>query len=211
MSRAEAPDSAGVLDHKASQGVGRGTGSRPPMKLISSKEITKNRIFSVTWDRALDPDGFEIERAIVQHRGSAVMLPVDDKNRILLVRQYRLPVRRYLWELPAGTVDPGEKPLQTARRELIEETGLRGRKWQKLAEFYPSPGFLSEKMTIYLVTGLTQGESQPMDDERIKTRWFTEREIDEMIRTGKIQDAKTNVGFLRWKRYFARKPVRAGA
>jgi len=175
------------------------------MKLISSEEITKNRIFSVTWDRALDPDGFEIERAIVQHRGSAVMMPVDEKNRILLVRQYRLPARRYLWELPAGTVDPGEKPLQTARRELIEETGLRGKRWQKLAEFYPSPGFLSEKMTIYLVTGLMQGESRPMDDERIKTRWFTEKEVDDMIRTGKILDAKTNVGFLRWKRYFARK------
>jgi len=179
------------------------------MKLISSKEITSNRIFSVTWDRALDPDGFEIERAIVHHRGSAVMMPVDENNRILLVRQYRLPARRYLWELPAGTVDPGETPLRTARRELIEETGLRGKKWQKLAEFYPSPGFLSEKMTIYLVTGLTQGESLPMDDERIKTRWFTERELDGMIRAGKIRDAKTNVGFLRWKRYFAGKKAPA--
>lgn len=175
------------------------------MKLISSKEITKNRIFTVTWDHAVDPDGFEIERAIVQHRGSAVMMPVDDKNRILLVRQYRLPARQFLWELPAGTVDPGEKPLQTARRELVEETGYRAKKWTKLAEFYPSPGFLSEKMTIYLATGLTAGEAKPMDDERIATRWFKAAELDEMIRTGKIQDAKTNIGFLRWKRYFAGK------
>jgi len=175
------------------------------MKLISSKEITKNRIFTVTWDHAVDPDGFEIERAIVQHRGSAVMMPVDEKNRILLVRQYRLPARQFLWELPAGTVDPGEKPLQTARRELAEETGYRAKKWTKLAEFYPSPGFLSEKMTIYLATGLTAGEPKPMDDERIATRWFKAAELDEMIRSGKIQDAKTNVGFLRWKRYFAGK------
>ena len=79
------------------------------------------------------------------------------------------------------------------------------KKWTKLAEFYPSPGFLSEKMTIYLATGLTAGEAKPMDDERIETRWFTATEMDEMIRTGKIQDAKTNVGFLRWKRYFAGK------
>ena len=175
------------------------------MKLISSKEITKNRIFTVTWDHAVDPDGFEIERAIVQHRGSAVMMPVDAKGRILLVRQYRLPARRFLWELPAGTVDPGEKPLQTARRELVEETGYRARKWTKLAEFYPSPGFLSEKMTIYLATGLTAGEAKPMDDERIATRWFRAKEIDDMICTGKILDAKTNIGFLRWKRYFAGK------
>ena len=175
------------------------------MKLISSKEITSNRIFTVTRDRAVDPDGFEIERAIVRHRGSAVMMAVDGKKRILLVRQYRLPVRKFLWELPAGTVDPGEQPLQTARRELVEETGYRARKWTKLAEFYPSPGFLSEKMTIYLATGLMAGEARPMDDERIVTRWFTAKEIDEMIRSGKIMDAKTNVGFLKWKRYFSGK------
>ena len=175
------------------------------MKLISSKEITKNRLYTVTWDRAVDPDGFEIERAIVHHRGSAVMMPVDEKQRILLVRQYRLPARRLLWELPAGSVDPGEKPLQTARRELVEETGYRAKKWIKLAEFYPSPGFLSEKMTIYLATGLTAGEAKPMEDERIATRWFTAKEVDDMIRTGKILDAKTNIGFLRWKRYFAGK------
>jgi ADP-ribose pyrophosphatase len=172
------------------------------MKLISSKEITSNRIFTVTQDHAIDPSGFEIQRAIVQHRGSAVVMPVDEKKRILLVRQYRLPARRYLWELPAGTVDPGEKPLQTARRELAEETGLRAKVMRKIAEFYPSPGFLTEKMTIYLATGLTAGVATPMDDERIETRWFAAREIDAMIRDGKILDAKTNIGFLRWKRYF---------
>ncbi|HEV2202577.1 MAG TPA: NUDIX hydrolase [Bryobacteraceae bacterium] len=172
------------------------------MKLISSTEITRNRIFSVTMDHAVDPDGFEIQRAIVRHRGSAVLLPVDGKKRILLVRQYRLPAQRYLWELPAGTVDPGEKPLQTARRELIEETGLRARSFRKIAEIYPSPGFLNEKMTIFLATGLVAGEAQPMDDERIETRWFTAKEVDKMISSGKILDAKTNIGFLRWKRYF---------
>jgi ADP-ribose pyrophosphatase len=171
------------------------------MKLISSKEITSNRIFTVTQERAIDPDGFEIQRAIVRHRGSAVMMPVDENRRILLIRQYRLPARRYLWELPAGTLDPGEKPLQAARRELREETGYRARHWTKLAEFFPSPGFLSEKMTIYLATGLTEGEASPMEDERIHVRWFTEKEVDEMIRAGKILDAKTNIGFLRWKRY----------
>ena len=133
------------------------------------------------------------------------MMPVDEKGRILLVRQYRLAAKQSMWELPAGTVDPGEKPLQTARRELVEETGYRAKKWTKLAEFYPSPGFLTEKMTIYVATGLTPGEATPMDDERIETRWFKAKEIDDMIRTGKIMDAKTNVGFLRWRRYLAKK------
>jgi len=173
------------------------------MKLISSKEITKNKIFRVTLDHAVDPGGFEIKRAIVQHRGSAVMMPVDDDNRVLLVRQYRLPARRYLWELPAGTIDEGETALQTARRELVEETGYRAKKWRKLAEFFPSPGFLSEKMTIYLATGLTAGQATPMEDERIEARWFTAKQVDDMVRAGKILDAKTNIGFLKWKRYFA--------
>ena len=105
------------------------------------------------------------------------MMPVDDRGRILLVRQYRLPARQYLWELPAGRVDEGETPLQAARRELTEETGYRAKSWKKLAEFYPSPGFLAEKMTIFLATGLTAGEAKPMDDERIETRWFTRNEL----------------------------------
>jgi len=173
------------------------------MKLISSKEITKNKIFRVTLDDAVDPGGFEIKRFIVQHRGSAVMMPVDENNRILLVRQYRLPARRYLWELPAGSIDEGETALQTARRELVEETGYRAKRWQKLAEFFPSPGFLAEEMTIYLATGLTAGEATPMEDERIEVRWFTAKQVDDMLRAGKILDAKTIIGFLKWKRYFA--------
>src|SRR5580700_4286897 len=175
------------------------------MKLISSTELIHTPIFHVTSDRAIDPDGFEIKRAIVQHGGSAVMMPIDDRRRVLLVRQYRLPARRFMWELPAGRVDEGETPLQAAKRELVEETGYRAKTWKKLAEFFPSPGFLAEKMTIYLATGLKAGEAKPMEDERIETRWFTSRELDDEIRTGKIVDAKTMIGFLRWKRYFAGK------
>src|SRR5579871_590527 len=143
------------------------------MKLISSKEKLRTEIFWVTEDDAVDPGGFEIKRSIVQHRGSAVMMAVDDKKRILLVRQYRLPARQYLWELPAGKLDEGETPLQAAKRELIEETGYRARTWKKLASFFVSPGYVEERMTIYLATGLTAGEATPMDDERIETRWFT--------------------------------------
>ncbi len=94
-------------------------GDPAPMKLISSTELNRTPIFTVTLDRAVDPDGFEIKRAIVQHGGSAVIMPVDDRGRILLVRQYRLPARQFLWELPAGRVDEGETPRAAARRELI--------------------------------------------------------------------------------------------
>lgn len=169
------------------------------MKLISSEEICRTPIFWVTLDHALDPKGFEIKRAIVQHPGSAVMMPVDDKGRMLLVRQYRLPARAYLWELPAGRVDAGETVLQAARRELKEETGYAARKWTKLVSFYNSPGFVAEKMTIYVARELKAGEATPMEDERIQTRFFSMKEVGEMIRKGQVRDAKTIIGYLLWK------------
>src|ERR1700684_1279519 len=158
------------------------------MKIITSKQLLKTPIFTVSQDVALDPDGFEIKRAIVHHGGSAVMMPVDKKNRILLVKQYRLPAEQYLWELPAGRLDKDETPLQAAKRELAEETGYRAKHWKKLVTFYPTPGYVAEKMTIFLATGLTEGKAQPMEDERIETRWFTAKEIEQRIESGKIVD-----------------------
>lgn len=171
------------------------------MKLVSSTERYRCDIFWVTEDRAVDPDGFEIRRSVVRHRGSAVMMAVDEKGRLLLVRQYRLPARSALWELPAGRLDEGEKPLQAARRELEEETGYRARKWKKLLSYYASPGYVAEKMNVYLATGLAKGDPRPMEDERIECRWFTPRELDRMIRSGRILDGKTIAGFLAWQRY----------
>ncbi len=171
------------------------------MKIVSSVEKLKNKLFTVSEDHAIEPGGFEIKRYIVHHRGSAVMMPVDEGKRVLLVRQYRLPAQNFLWEIPAGSVDPGEKPLQTAKRELKEETGYRAKHWTKLISFFPSPGFLTEKMTIFLATGLTAGEATPMGDERIETRWFTAKEIEAAIASGKILDAKTMLGYFFWKRF----------
>jgi ADP-ribose pyrophosphatase len=170
------------------------------MKIISSHEVYRCKIFRITEDIAVDPkSGFEIKRSVLRHGGSAVMMAVDDRKRILLVRQYRLPAAKDLWELPAGTLDPGEKPLQTARRELIEETGYRARTWRKLASFFVSPGCVSERMTVFLATGLTAGKAKPMEDERIESRWFSGVEVARMIRAGTIEDAKTIIGFLTWR------------
>jgi ADP-ribose pyrophosphatase len=171
------------------------------MKLISSVEKYKSDIFRVTEDHAKEPKGgFEIKRAIVQHGGSAVMLAVDDKKRILLVRQYRLPARDYLWELPAGRLDKGEKPLQAAKRELKEETGYTASKWSKLVSFFPSPGYVSEKMHVFAAEKLTKGKATPMEDERIETKWVTRKALSKLIDGGKIVDAKTLIGFFLWKR-----------
>src|SRR5580700_4036321 len=170
------------------------------MKIVSSQEVYTCGLFRVTEDEAVDKSGFRIRRSVVRHRGSAVMMPVDARNRVLLVRQYRLPAGQYLWELPAGKVDEGETVLRTAKRELIEETGLRAKQWKKLVTFYPSPGYVEEKMTIYLATELTQGESHPMEDERIEARWFTKKELRAEIKSNRIVDAKTMIGFLHWTR-----------
>jgi ADP-ribose pyrophosphatase len=168
------------------------------MKVISSKELLKNKLFTVTEERAVDPDGFEIHRSIVRHPGSAVMMPVDEKNRVLLVHQYRLPAEQRLWELPAGRLDPGENALQAARRELKEETGLKAKKWIRLSSFYASPGYVAEKMNLFLALELTDGEQNLMEDERIEIRWFARKEMGELIHSGKIVDAKTIIGYYLW-------------
>jgi len=168
------------------------------MKITKSKEVYTCKLFKVTEDKAVDPKSkFEIARSVVRHAGSAVMMAMDDKNRILLVRQYRLPADKYLWELPAGKLDQGEKPLDAAKRELAEETGYKAKKWRKLASYFPSPGFVQEKMTLFLATELTAGDATPMDDERIETRWFKRKEVHQMIRDGKIEDGKTIIGYYR--------------
>ena len=170
------------------------------MKIISSKQVYDCGLFRVTEDVAEDQKTkFKIKRSVVRHIGSAVMMAVDEKKRVLLVRQYRLPAEKRMWELPAGRLDPGEKPLQAAKRELKEETGYKAAKWTKLASYFASPGFVQERMTIFLAEDLTEGEATPMDDEQIEARWFKRKELAKMIADGEIEDGKTLIGFLTWR------------
>ncbi|HYO80872.1 MAG TPA: NUDIX hydrolase [Bryobacteraceae bacterium] len=175
------------------------------MRTRSTTKLRDYKIFSVTRDRAIDDEGFEIRRAIVRHPGSAVMMAVDEHERILLVQQFRVPAHTRMWELPAGRLDPGESPLDAAVRELREETGYSAEKWTELVSWYSSPGFLEEKMTAFAAQRLTAGEQNLMDDERIRTKWFTRAELHRMIRRNEIIDGKTIVAFLYWENYRRRK------
>jgi ADP-ribose pyrophosphatase len=168
------------------------------MKIISSTELLKNKLFTVVDEVATDSSGFEIHRSIIKHPGSAVMMAVDETDQILLVKQFRLPAEQDLWELPAGRIDPGETALEAARRELREETGYHAEQWTELVSYWASPGYVAEKMTIYLAQNLTAGPQQPMDDERIEIRWFPKDELADWIRSGKILDGKTLVGYFMW-------------
>jgi ADP-ribose pyrophosphatase len=168
------------------------------MKIISSRELLKNKLFSVVEEVATDPSGFEIKRSIIRHPGSAVMMAVDEQRRLLLVKQFRLPAEQELWELPAGRLDPGESALEAAKRELREETGYQAKKWTELVSFWASPGYVQEKMNIFLAEELTEGKQEPMDDERIEIRWFETGELSRMVRSGEIVDGKTLVGYFMW-------------
>ena len=163
--------------------------------------MLKNKLFTVAEEVATDPSGFQIQRFIVRHPGSAVMMPVDGKDRVLLVKQFRLPARRELWELPAGRLDPGESPLKAAKRELREETGYKAKKWVKLACFWATPGYVDEKMNLFLALDLTPGKQEPMDDERIDIRWFSKTQLANLIRAGKVLDGKTIIGYFLWLEY----------
>src|ERR1700728_3255763 len=166
------------------------------MKITSSREVYRCSLFQVTENEAEDRTGWKMKRSIVRHHGSAVMMAVDAKNRVMLVRQYRMPANRFLWELPAGKTDEGETVAQAAKRELIEETGLRAKKGKKLVSFFPSTGYVEEHMMIFVTSELTQGASHLMEDERIETRWFTKKELRDLIASNKILDSKTMIGFL---------------
>jgi len=166
---------------------------------LSSKTIFQGRVFHVTSDRVKEPSGVVVQRDVVRHGGSIVILVVDDSGPeplLLLERQYRYAAGQYLWELPAGSMDPGETPLFGAKRELLEETGYRAKRWSKALYFYPSPGFLDETMTVYLARGLMPGPAHPEADEFITCKLLPLSRVVEMVFSGKMRDGKAIAGVL---------------
>lgn len=180
------------------------TGARHLMRRISCQMVRRlavrtvyaGRFFKVTRERwrfgAMPP----VTREIIHHSGSVVVVPLLDRYRLVLIRQYRVAARRVLWELPAGTREGGESLRRCALRELREETGYRARYLRHLARFWPSPGVSDETMDLFAASGLAAGSRCPADDEPISTCVVDCLEASRMVRDGLIIDAKTIVGVL---------------
>lgn len=166
---------------------------------LSSRLVYEGRIFDVTVDRVELPHGRHADLEVVHHDGSVVLLPVADDGRVLLVRQYRYAAGRFLWELPAGSLEVGEDRDVAAARECQEELGVIADRLERLLTFYPTPGFCTETMTYYRATGLrTPGPDDPIahqdEDESIEVGAFSVEQIRTMIASGEIADLKTVAG-----------------
>jgi ADP-ribose pyrophosphatase len=178
---------------------------RKKAQILSSRTIYEGAVFGVRRDEVIEPSGVRTTREVITHPGSVVVLPVLPDGRILMIRQYRHATRQYLWELVAGRIDAGESPRKAAARELIEETGYRAKRFRIFLDVFPTPGFLEERMFILLAEGLTAGVAEPEDDEKIISRAYNRKQLEEMIRSGKLRDAKSIAGILYYLRFLSRK------
>jgi ADP-ribose pyrophosphatase len=168
----------------------------PGFRVLKSRTVYTGRVLELAVDRIIEPGGVRVVRELVRHAGSVVVLPHLPDGRVILVRQFRYAARKALWELVAGSVEPGESPAQAAQRELLEETGYRAQSVKLLFSFYPSPGFLKERMHLVEARGLTLSRAQPESDERIRIGRFTSAQLRQRLITHRFEDAKTLIGLL---------------
>src|SRR5258708_31747001 len=173
--------------------------SRTKARLISSRVVYRGPVFWLTTDKVEEPGGIRVRRDGIHHAGSVVILAVDESrgvSRVLLERQYRHAAGDYLWELPAGRIDPGEKELLAAKRELLEETGYTALHWRRILNFYASPGFMAETMSVFMAPGLLRGKAQPEDDEIIQKRLVALSVAVRLGLNGNIRDRQTTSSIL---------------
>lgn len=176
-----------------------------PAEVLQSKVAYAGSLFRVLSEDIREPNGTEAQRDVIRHNGSVVVLALDKGNSrrdplVLIERQFRHAAQQFLYELPAGKLEPGEDHLEAAKRELIEETGYRAKKWTKLTRYFASPGFLGEWMQVFVAEDLTPGEAQPEDDESFELQFVPLSELLRLIDAGKILDGKTITSALLYAR-----------
>jgi len=165
----------------------------PERRLVASRRVYNGRRVSVRLDDVALPSGRVAVYEVVEHRGAAAIVALTPERSVLLVRQFRQPVGRELLELPAGTLEPGESPLECARRELAEEAGRAAGRWEPLISFYPSPGVLSEELHVFLAQDLRVSEAE-REEEDLRVESLPLDEAHRRIAAGEIRDAKSIIG-----------------
>jgi ADP-ribose pyrophosphatase len=176
----------------------------PKVEVVSSTLSYEGPLFRVFTDKIIE-NGRELTRDVIRHNGSVVVLAVDDaKNKrdpmIVMERQYRHAAKEVLLEVPAGKMEEGEDALAAAKRELLEETGFKAKRWRKMIRYFASPGFLGEFMQVFLAEGLTLGDAQPEYDEQIEIEMMPLSKLVKMIDAGKIHDGKTLISVMLYTR-----------
>ncbi len=167
-----------------------------PRQLIESEKIFTGVVFAIERDRLKEENGFEIVREIVRHPGGAGCLPLFDDGRVALVKQYRHPARCELLEIPAGKIEAGEMPMESAARELEQEIGFRAGRIEHLADFYSTPGFCEERLYVYLATELTPVEQNLDHDEFVEIVYLPLAEAVAMAARNELEDSKTIIALL---------------
>lgn len=167
----------------------------PTATTLTSHQVHKGRVFKTTQDRVKLPNGRETTFDVIRHPPSVILIPILDGKKVILVRQYRYAIDKWIWELPAGNVEPGETPEAAARRECAEETGQIPSSVKQVGTFFPIPGYCNEKMLFYLATQLCPTESSKLDEDEILTAHaFPLDEAKNMVARGSIIDMKTALG-----------------
>ncbi len=165
---------------------------------LKSKEVYDGRVIRLSVETVRLPNGHEADLEVIHHPGGVAVLALNDEDQICLLNQYRYAAGGHIWELPAGTIDPGESPEKTAERELLEEAGAVASSWSKLGEIVTSPGVFKERMHLYFAKGLTIGPTQHSEDEVISVHWLPKEQVLRWAQDGTIVDAKTLVGIGYW-------------
>jgi len=168
------------------------------METIQTETTFRGRVFNIRIDKVLLPNGKTVQIDVVEHSGAVTILPVDEDGYAWFIRQYRHPIGQMLLELPAGVMDAGEDPLESAQRELREEIGMAAVNLNFLGDFYLAPGYSTEHMYVFLATGLHPAPLKPDEDESIEIERIPVGQIMQFVKDGKIKDSKSLATLLLW-------------